>query len=53
MDVEKKLEELVDLVVKQGGSDIHLAEDRQPVLRINGDLNPVTTHDPLAKKDME
>jgi twitching motility protein PilT len=51
--MEKKLDELVNLIVQQGGSDLHLADGRKPIIRINGDLNPVTSSEPLTKADME
>ncbi len=38
MDYKKQIEELVEMVLQEGASDIHLAEGRNPVIRITGAL---------------
>ncbi len=53
MEYKKDLEELVDIVIKEGGSDIHLAEGRLPVIRISGSLVPLMKRKVITKKDME
>ena len=38
---EKLLDELVDIAVKEGASDLHLAEGRTPVIRVSNFLIPM------------
>lgn len=52
MDHKRNLEDLVDIVIKEGGSDIHLAEGRSPIIRVNGSLIPLSKRAPLTQKDM-
>jgi twitching motility protein PilT len=47
------LSELVDIVAKEGASDLHLAEGRLPVIRVSGFLIPLAKMAPLTKEDME
>lgn len=53
MEYKKELEELVGIVAKEGGSDLHLAEGRVPIIRVTGSLLPLIKHRVLTKKDME
>lgn len=46
------LEELVEIVSRENGSDLHLAEGRPPVIRVSGFLIPITKIPPLTKEDM-
>lgn len=48
MDYEVFLQELIDGVIKQSGSDLHISEGRNPTIRVNGDLIPL-----LDKKVLE
>jgi twitching motility protein PilT len=41
-DDELHINDLLDLVIQWGGSDLHLASGSPPVIRVNGDLRPVT-----------
>lgn len=47
------LNELVDAVIKQAGSDLHLSEGRHPTIRINGDLVPMLQKEMLTKEDTD
>ncbi len=49
---ENIIQELVDIVVKENASDLHLAEARPPVIRVGGFLIPLTKMQPLTKEDM-
>ena len=42
VDEELHINDLLDLVIQWGGSDLHLASGSPPVIRVNGDLRPVT-----------
>lgn len=47
------LQELVDIMVKENASDLHLAEGKMPIIRVNGFLIPLAKMSPLAKADLE
>jgi twitching motility protein PilT len=51
VDYKKLLQELVDTVIGQNGSDLHLHEGRHPTIRVNGDLIPILDKQPLSKED--
>ena len=38
MDYKAKLEELILIVIREGGSDLHLGTGRVPVIRVSGEL---------------
>ena len=52
MDHSKTLTELLDIVIKESGSDLHVAEGRQPVIRVSGILTPITRIPALSKQQM-
>ena len=39
---ELHINDLLDLVIQWGGSDLHLTSSSPPVIRVNGELRPVT-----------
>jgi twitching motility protein PilT len=47
-----QISELLDLVVDEGASDLHITVKAPPVLRINGGLHPLDS-DPLKPEDTE
>ena len=49
---EKLLSELVDIVVKEGGSDLHLSVDRPPVIRVSNFLIPLVKMPVISETDM-
>lgn len=53
MEYKKELDELVNIVVKEGGSDLHLGEGRVPTIRVAGSLIPILKKQPSTKADME
>lgn len=52
-NVSPLLDELVDIVVKEGASDLHLSAGRSPVIRVGGFLIPLEKYKPLKAEDME
>lgn len=50
---EKLFSDLADLVVKEGGSDLHLLEGRVPVMRVSGFLVPAAKYEILTRENME
>jgi len=53
MSEQKKLGQLMDYVIAEGGSDLHLAEGRRPIIRVNSQLMPVEGSDELSDQDMD
>ena len=49
---EKLLSELVDIVVKEGGSDLHLSEGHAPVIRVSNFLIPLVKIPAISESDM-
>jgi twitching motility protein PilT len=47
------LNELVDIVVKERASDLHLSEGRPPTIRVSGFLVPITKIQPFTKEEMD
>ncbi len=52
-DYKKFLAELIDIVVKEDASDIHLSENRGPFIRVAGFLVPISGHPVLTKQDLK
>jgi twitching motility protein PilT len=52
-DYKQLLNELIDGVIKQSGSDLHLSEGRHPTTRISGDLIPMLQRPELTKADTD
>ncbi|MCR4276311.1 MAG: PilT/PilU family type 4a pilus ATPase [Candidatus Parcubacteria bacterium] len=53
MVADKRLEELLDLVVTQGGSDLHIFAGGPPMLRVSGALLPVSKYQALTNEETE
>jgi twitching motility protein PilT len=52
-EYKQLLNELIDAVIKQSGSDLHLSEGRHPTFRISGDLVPLLQRPELTKDDTD
>ncbi|MSR87883.1 MAG: PilT/PilU family type 4a pilus ATPase [Candidatus Zambryskibacteria bacterium] len=50
---EKLLNDLVEIVSKEGASDLHLSEGRPPVIRVSGFLIPLVKFPILTQEDLE
>lgn len=48
-----KINELLEATVKQVASDLHLAVDLPPILRIDGVLTKLTKYDPLTSETLD
>ncbi len=53
MDYSKKLKELIDTVISQGASDLHLGVGTQPMTRVSGALMPILSMPALTAQDIE
>lgn len=49
-EYKKDLEQLVSLVLKEGASDLHLSEGRNPIVRISGQLLPLVRQPIISKE---
>jgi twitching motility protein PilT len=52
MEYKKKLAALVDMLLAQGASDLHLHVGMQPIMRVSGVLTPVLSEDALTNEDV-
>jgi twitching motility protein PilT len=53
MDPKKLIEDLVDIVIKEGGSDLHISEGRMPSIRVATQLISLVNQPKLTKEDMK
>jgi len=51
MDYKKQLDELLEHLVAEGGSDLHLSDGRVPMIRVSGFLIPLVNYKPLSRED--
>jgi twitching motility protein PilT len=51
MDYQQKTNELIDMALTQGASDLHLGAGVQPVMRVAGQLTPLLSHPALSNDD--
>ncbi len=49
---EQQLKKLLEVVIQQGASDLHLSVARHPTLRIDGKLVPLSSENILTRKDV-
>ena len=53
MNYEQELDKLLETVVTEGASDLHLSEGRYPTLRISGQLIPIVSSTILTHADIK
>ncbi|MDE1965981.1 MAG: PilT/PilU family type 4a pilus ATPase [Patescibacteria group bacterium] len=51
MSAPKKIEALLDIVVAEGGSDLHISAGNHPVIRVSGSLVPLVQQPVLTDAD--
>jgi twitching motility protein PilT len=52
-NVAPLLEELIQILIKEDGSDLHLSVDKSPVIRVSGFLIPLVKLAPLKREDID
>jgi twitching motility protein PilT len=52
-DLKIKIEELISIVIKEDASDLHISEDRQPMIRVSGFLVPLVKYPVISKSEMK
>ncbi len=53
MAADKRLEELLAVVIAQNGSDLHITAGQPPVIRVSGSLIPLTQYTPFDAQATE
>ncbi len=53
MNYEQELEKLLDTVITESASDLHLSEGRYPTIRISGQLIPIVSSTMLTHEDIK
>lgn len=53
MDYKKEFEDIVNLIIKEGASDLHLSAGRPPIIRVSGSLIPLVKRSIITQEDME
>ncbi|MGM0482785.1 MAG: ATPase, T2SS/T4P/T4SS family, partial [Patescibacteria group bacterium] len=48
----EKFLEFVNTVIKEKGSDLHIGEDRKPIIRVGGNLITLDDHEQTTHEDM-
>ncbi|MBI5138485.1 MAG: type IV pilus twitching motility protein PilT [Candidatus Vogelbacteria bacterium] len=51
MDYAKEIADLIDIVIKQGASDLHISSLRHPTIRVSGELVPLVNKPVLSPED--
>jgi twitching motility protein PilT len=51
MDYKRELDELIAMVIREGGSDVHLYEGSHPIIRVSGAIIPLLKKPKLTKED--
>lgn len=52
MDYTNELASLIDIVINEGASDLHLTTAMNPIIRVSGSLVPLLKRNPLTKEDV-
>ncbi len=53
MDYKKIIEDMVNLIIKEGASDLHLSSGRNPIIRIAGNLIPLVKNPILTPENIK
>ncbi len=53
MDYKQRLSQLIEALIAQGASDLHLTVGSQPTIRVSSVLTPLLNEQPLTQQDME
>jgi twitching motility protein PilT len=52
MDYAKRVSTLIETMIAQGASDLHLNVGSSPIVRVSGNLIPLVSEAPLTKEDL-
>ena len=52
MNYEKELQDILDILIREGGSDLYIATGRFPTIRVNGELVFLMTRTQYQEKDV-
>ncbi|MFC1733484.1 type IV pilus twitching motility protein PilT [candidate division KSB1 bacterium] len=51
MDYDTEIKNLIDTLIKEGGSDLHISTGNPPVIRVSGSLIPLSNKATLTEED--
>ena len=51
MDYDTEIKGLIDILIKEGGSDLHISEGNPPIIRVSGSLVPLSSKKALTGED--
>ena len=51
MDYSSEIKNLIEILMKEGGSDLHLSAGNPPIIRVSGALTPLSTRAVLTGED--
>ncbi len=51
-DYKKKLNDLIELTISQGASDLHLGAGVKPIIRVSGVMTPIVAEEVLTQEDL-
>lgn len=52
-DYKSKIEELIEILIKEDASDLHLSEGKQPVIRVSGFLVPLVKESAITRVELK
>lgn len=52
MEFKKQIEELIETLIREGASDLHLSVGRKPLVRVSGNLIPLAKKPEITTEDM-
>ncbi len=53
MDYDSEIKDLMETVIREGASDLHISEGRRPTIRVSGNLIPLMKKEVLSTKDTQ
>ena len=53
MDYAQRLDQLIQIVLQEGASDLHLSEGRVPIIRVSSMMTPLLTQPVLTHEDLK
>ncbi len=52
-EYKKDFDNLISMMIREDASDLHLAEGRQPIMRVAGSLIPISSHPIVTRQDIK
>lgn len=52
MDYQQRLDQLIQTLIHEGASDLHISQDRSPIIRVSRMMTPLLTIPPFTAEDI-